>query len=455
MEKTSTIGKDFSTLELIRFATPPILAQFSMSLLSTLDDGLFLSRFVGTNALAAFSIATPVFMFFMAIVELFNGASVLCSTKMGEGETEDACRIFTSTVVLAAIFGCIVSVLGQIFMDPIIVFLGGTEILFPYVKAFLSVGVWYIPLILVNRIFGRFYVPAGNSKMSLYTTLINAFCNFFFDWVFIVRMGMGMVGSALANLIAHIFLFIIGITFYTRKNNEIHFAKPAGNMLPTLWQSMKLGFPPFLTNVAIAVNSFIANQVLLHVSGEESVSAYTIINNIQFMFMSCVWGFTSSVSPIFSYAYGEKNNAKIRKTFRQTIRLTAGLIALIAVLYYLGRMPLLKLYLKSDASEAVRQMASHGLIIAPLGFLFFGYNILGIDTSLALHEKRISTILSVLENVIFANLTMLTLPFLFGIPGVWFAFPVGEILTFGWTLFFIRKMITQYKQSSVSEVQGS
>ena len=173
------------------------------------------------------------------------------------------------------------------------------------------------------------------------------------------------------------------------------------------------------------------------------------------MFMSCVWGFTSSVSPIFSYAYGEKNNAKIRKTFRQTIRLTAGLIALIAVLYYLGRMPLLKLYLKSDASEAVRQMASHGLIIAPLGFLFFGYNILGIDTSLALHEKRISTILSVLENVIFANLTMLTLPFLFGIPGVWFAFPVGEILTFGWTLFFIRKMITQYKQSSVSEVQTS
>ena len=445
MNEVNTIGKDFTTRELIKFAAPPILAQFSMSLLSTLDDGLFISRFVGTNALAAFSIAFPVFMFFMALVELFNGSSVLCSTKMGEGETEEACRIFTSTVILAGIFGCCVSVLGRIFMDPIIVFLGGTEILFPYVKAFLSIGVWYIPLILVNRIFSRFYVPAGNSKMSLYTTLLNAFCNFFFDWVFIVRMRIGMAGSAWANFIAHILLFLIGITFYTRKNSEIRFARPDGNMFGTLWQSVKLGFPPFLTNVAISVNSFIANQVLLRVGGEESVSAYTIINNIQFMFMGGVWGFTGAVSPIFSYAYGEKNHAKIRKTFLQTVQLTACLIGLIVLLYYLGRMPLLKLYLKSDASEAVRQMASHGLIIAPLGFLFFGYNMVGIDTSLALHEKKISTALSVLENVICANLTMLTLPFLFGIPGVWFAFPVGEILTFGGTLFFLKKMWEMYR----------
>ncbi len=444
MNEVKTIGKDFTTRELIKFAAPPILAQFSMSLLSTLDDGLFISRFVGTNALAAFSIAWPVFMFFMALVELFNGASVLCSTKMGEGKNEEACRIFTSIVIMAAVFGCFVSMLGRIFMDPLIRFLGGTEILFPYIKAFLSIGVWYIPLILVNRIFSRFYVPAGNSKMSLYTTLLNAFCNFFFDWVFIVRMGIGMAGSAYANLIAHILLFGVGITFYSRKNSEIRFVRPDINFLSTLVQSVKLGFPPFLTNVAIAVNGFIANQVLLRVGGEESVSAYTIVNNIQFMFMSGVWGFTSAVSPIFSYAYGEQNHAKIRKTFRQTIELTTGLILLIVLLYYLGRMPLLSLYLKSDAGEAVRQMASHGLIIAPLGFLFFGYNMMGIDTSLALHEKKISTVLSVLENVICANLTILILPYLFGIPGVWFAFPVGEIMTFGGTLFFLNKMRRSY-----------
>ena len=443
MNQTNTIGRDYTTRELIRFVAPPVLAHFSMSLLSTLDDGLFLSRFVGTTALAAFSIAMPVFMLFMAITELFNGASVLCSTKMGEKKIEEARGHFTTIVILSGVFGCIVSLIGSIFLDQIIVFLGGTEILFPYVKDFLSIGVWYIPLIIVNHIFARFYVPAGNSRMSLYVTLINAFCNFFFDWLFIVQLRLGMTGSACANLIANIVVFIIGIIFFSRKSSEIHFTKPDTDFFSTLWQSVKFGFPPFLTNVAVAFNSFIANQVLLYVGGEESVSAYTIINNIQFMFMSGVWGLTGSVSPIVSYAYGEKNNSKIKKILKQIVILMTGLIVLIILFYFLGKTPLLWLYLKSDASDAVRQMASHGLTIAPMGFLFFGYNVLAIDTLLALHQKKYSTILSVLENVICANLTMLTLPYLFGIPGVWFAFPVGEILTFAGTLFFtlrIRKM---------------
>ncbi|MBQ6342086.1 MAG: hypothetical protein IJI41_03060 [Anaerolineaceae bacterium] len=443
MNQTNTIGKDYTTRELIRFVAPPVLAQFSMSLLSTLDDGLFLSRFVGTNALAAFSIAMPVFMLFMAISELFNGASVLCSTKMGEKKIEEARSHFTTIVLLAGAFGCIVSLFSRIFLDQLIIFLGGTEILFPYVKAFLSIGVWYIPLILINHVFARFYVPAGNSRMSLYVTLVNAFCNFFFDWLFIVQLRLGMTGSAYANLIANIIVFIIGIVFFSRKSSEIHFSKPDTEFFSTLWQSAKFGFPPFLTNVAVAINSYIANQVLLNVGGEESVSAYTIINNIQFMFMSGIWGLTGAVTPIVSYAYGEKNKTKIRKILNQIIALTTGLIGIIILTYFLGKTPLLWLYLKSDASDAVRQMASHGLTIAPMGFLFFGYNVLAIDTLLALHQKKYSTILSILENVICANLTMLTLPYLFGIPGVWFAFPVGEILTFAGTLFFalrIRKM---------------
>ena len=444
MNEVSTIGKNFTTWELIKFAAPPILAQFSMSLLSTLDDGLFLSRFVGTNALAAFSIAMPVFMLFMAITELFNGASVLCSTKMGEGKNEEARGDFTAIVIMAAVFGSIMSLFISLFLDRMIIFLGGTEILFPYVRAFLSIGVWYIPLILVNNIFSRFYVPAGNPKMSMIITLINAICNFFFDWVFIVRLRVGMVGSAYANLIANIVVFIIGLVFFSRKSSDIHFTVPGKNMLSILTQSVKFGFPPFLTHIAIAVNSYIANQVLLHVGGEESVSAYTIINNIQFMFMGGVWGLTGAVSPIVSYAYGEKNREKIKKTIRQTISITTGLIAIIILFYYLGKTPLLNIYLKSDASANVRKMAAHGLSIAPMGFLFFGYNMLAIDTFLALHEKKISTALSILENVICANATMLTLPFLYGTAGVWFAFPVGEILTFGGTLFFVLKNRRNY-----------
>ena len=437
MEKVNTIGRDFTTRELIRFAAPPVLSQFAMSLLATLDDGLFLSRFVGADALAAFSIAMPLFMLMMAISELFNGASVLCATEMGEGKNEDAQRHFTSIVILAGAFGILASMAVMLFMDPLIRFLGGTEILFPYVKAYFRVGVWYVPLILVNHVFSRFYVPAGKPKMALIATLTNAFLNFSFDYVFMVRMQIGMTGSALANLIANVVVFIIGMAFFSRKSSEIHFARPVDNMFSTLFRSVKFGFPPFLTHIAIAVNSFIANQVLLYFGGEGSVSAYTIINNIQFMFMSGIFGLSGAVTPIVSYAYGEQNRAKILKIIGQIIQLTTGLVAVIILFYLLGKSFLLNLYLKSDSGRSIRDMADYGLTVAPLGFLFFGYNVLAIDTFLALHEKRTSTILTVLENVICANITIFVLPYLFGITGVWFAFPVGEIMTFAGTLYFV------------------
>ena len=128
----------------------------------------------------------------------------------------------------------------------------------------------------------------------------------------------------------------------------------------------------------------------------------------------------------------------------QIIKLTTGLVLIIILTYLLGKNLLLSLYLKSDASPNIRQMAAHGLTIAPMGFLFFGYNVLAIDTFLALHEKKISTALTFLENLIFANLTILTLPRLFGVTGVWYAFPIGEILTFGGTLFFVLRRKNRY-----------
>ena len=196
--------------------------------------------------------------------------------------------------------------------------------------------------------------------------------------------------------------------------------------------------------MAIAVNSFIANQILLSIGGEECISANTIVNNIQFMFTSGLFGLSGSVTPLLSYAYGEKNKKKIKKIIKQIIILTTGLTAIIIVIYLLGKNTMLSLYLKSDASENVRSMARYGLSVAPLAFLFFGFNVLTIDSFLALNDNKTSTILTMLENFIFANLTIIVLPMLFGIKGVWFAFAGGEMLTFIFTLFFINRNREKY-----------
>ncbi|MBQ1299661.1 MAG: hypothetical protein IIY25_00955, partial [Erysipelotrichaceae bacterium] len=99
MSEEKTIGKNFTTGELIKFVSAPIVTRLALNLLQTLDDGLFLSRYVGHNALAAFSIGMPLFMIVGAISDLFGGVSVYCSTRMGEGKNEEARGAFTTVAI--------------------------------------------------------------------------------------------------------------------------------------------------------------------------------------------------------------------------------------------------------------------------------------------------------------------------------------------------------------------
>lgn len=444
MSETKTIGRNFTTPQLIRFVMSPVLTQFALSLLQTLDDGLFLSRYAGQNALAAFSIAFPVFMIIGALGELFCGISIVCSTKMGAGRSEEANRDFTTVVLTALATGLCLSVILKLNEDAIIRGLGATDILFPYIKDFMNIAGWYMPLMLVTNLFSRFYVPAGKPQFSMLTLLMSSLCNFFFDWLFIARLQWGMRGAAYANLIGHLVLTVFGIMFYSSRIAEIGFSRPHRNNISILGECFRFGFPQFFTSVAIAVNSFIANQILLNIGGEECISANTIVNNIQFMFCSGLFGLSGSVTPLVSYAYGEKNKKKIKRIIKQIITLTTGLTAIIIVIYLLGKNTMLSLYLKSDASENVRSMALYGLTVAPLAFLFFGYNVLTIDTFLALNDNKTSTLLTLLENFVFANLTIILLPMWFGIKGVWFAFAGGELLTFIFTVFFINKNREKY-----------
>ena len=106
MENTNKIGRDFSLFELLKFSFPSILNNFFAQLFKTLDDGLFVSRFVGKTALAGINILNPMNFFQFSLNNLFAvGAPNLSSRKMGEGDQQEAKRIFTRVCISAAVIG--------------------------------------------------------------------------------------------------------------------------------------------------------------------------------------------------------------------------------------------------------------------------------------------------------------------------------------------------------------
>ena len=221
MEETKTIGKDYTVKSLALFALPAILNEFFIPLLFTIDDGLFISRYVGPNGLAAFSILTPVYMSNAALSGLFGGVSSLASYKMGEKKTKEAESDFTCILLFVFALGTIKAIFERMYIRPMLLLLGASEIIYPYAEAFQKIGALYTPLVLVSNTFVRFYIPAGKPKMALFSSIVNVSCNLFFDWYFVVHKGIGMLGAAYANLIANVIMIVIALAFFTSAHSEL------------------------------------------------------------------------------------------------------------------------------------------------------------------------------------------------------------------------------------------
>lgn len=433
MEQTKTIGKDYNLKQLARFCLPGILNELVISLLYTIDDALFVSRYVGPNALAAFSILGPLFMVHNSPATLLSGVSILASRKMGEGKHEEARSDFTAIVLLLLGIGVILGALERIFMKPIVRLLGATDVLFPYACDFVKIGALYVPLTLVSSIFMRFFVPAGKPKMELLATIINISTNLFFDWYFVVYKGVGMVGTAYANLIATAVLVVIGILFFSGKNCEIRFGKPTRELWKLVKESSKYGISSFLSNTSVAVSSLVSNYALLYFGSEQYLAAFMIVNEITFVFMGCFFGLFGAVSPIVSYAVGEKNIEKLNRTFRQTLILTTALSVTLVLSYLLFGSSVADLFIAESARDS-KDIINYGMKIATFNFLLFGYNIGARNLFAAVGNHRISATITFLQEVVFSNLTMIVLPLLFGVKGVWFSFILTNVLTMFVTL---------------------
>lgn len=452
-KEVKTIGKDYTLLELLRFALPAILNEFIFNLLYTVDDGLFITRYVGTTAESAFSILTPMFMMHGALSSLFAGVAVLAARKMGEKKDEESCSDFTAVLLATLAFGLLLSLTEYLFKDQILLMLGATETIMPYAKSFFNINCLYAAFTLTGNIFGRFYVPAGSPKMELTATILNVGSNLLFDWFFVVYKGVGMAGAAYANLIAVAIQNIIGLLFYSSRKAEVHFAKPSRNIFPLLKESFRYGLSTFFSNMSVGIGYIVCNYAILCFGDESYLAAYTIANNIAFTFMSAYFGLFAATGPLLSYALGERNVEKLKKLFKQIIASTAILIIATILMFIFFSGPIAKLFV-GEAAADIKDLIIFGLSICPYGFPFFGYNVGARMSFSALGNYRSSLILTILQEIVFSNLTIIALPLIFGIQGVWYSFLATNILTFFATLLivYINRDNYGYGQSGLAQL---
>ena len=111
-----SINQHFSPGRLLQFALPSIIMMMFMSLY-TIVDGIFISRFIGSNALSSLNIVFPVICIVTAIgTMLATGGNAIISKYLGEGKHREARECLTMFVVVGVTVSIVVLVFTHLFL---------------------------------------------------------------------------------------------------------------------------------------------------------------------------------------------------------------------------------------------------------------------------------------------------------------------------------------------------
>ena len=309
------LAQKINLSSLIKFAFPTIIMMIFMGLY-TIIDTIFVSRFVNTDALSAINIVCPVINIIVGIsTMLATGSSAIIAKKMGENKYYEANQNFSMIIIAGVIIAITITISGIIFIDQIIWGLGASKQLFKYCKDYLFIIILFTPASFLQILFQSLIITAGKPKLGLVLSISAGIINIVFDYLLIVPLNMGIMGSAIATSLGYLSVSLVGIYFFSSNNSTLKFVVPKFNR-SVLINSCTNGASEMVSQFASAIATFLFNLIMMDLAGENGVAAITIIIYSQFLLTAFYIGYSMGIAPIISFNYGANNHTNLKKLFR-------------------------------------------------------------------------------------------------------------------------------------------
>jgi putative MATE family efflux protein len=436
--KKNNLAKDFNTKTLFLFALPTMIMMLFESLYSIVD-GIFVARLVNIDAFSSINIIMPAILFFMGTGTMFGvGGSAIIAKKMGEKKYNEANSDFSVITLVLLGISLIDILIGSIFMDEILEWLGATEILMPYAKSYFQIILFGLLVFMGQFLFQSFFIVAGEPKMGLAAVLSAGFANIILDYIFMVWFGMGIEGAAYATVISSAIPTVIGIIFFFNKKRTLHFTLPKWN-LKIISQSSMNGSSALVNFLAGGVITFLFNQAMLKLLGELGVAAVTIIAYTEYVFNSLFFGYCVGIAPIISFNYGAKNRQKIEYLLKKGVVAVIILSILTVLMMLFFSSNIVQIFAQDNI--ALYNIALTGFVIFTFKYLLSGINILISVLFTSFSKGKISALIAIIRTFGLIVPMVLLLPSYIGVYGVWFAMPIAELIIFFVSIFLFGKII--------------
>ena len=405
---------------------PTVASQLVSTIYNTADT-YFVSQ-IGTSAAAAVGVVFALMSIFQAMgYGVGMGANSLISRRLGAGKVEEANRYASSAFAASFGAGCLIMVLGLIFLEPLMRLLGSTETMLPHSVAYARIILIGAPLITCSFTMNNLLRAEGKAMMAMIGLCTGGILNMGLDPLFIFTLNMGTAGAALATVLSQAISFGILLSFYLRGRTVIEL-RP-GNVSRSVSDYTLIvttGAPTFCRQGLASLASALLNRRAA-AFGDAAVAAITISNKIYLLVRNIILGIGQGATPVMGYNYGAGNKKRAREAFGFATKLgTAVCVAAAALLAW--RAGDVITWFRDDP-EVIR-IGTTALYFAcgVMPFMAFSTYVNQLYQSLGL--RVCATFLACCrQGVCFIPLAYL-LPWLFGLTGVQMLQPGADLLTF-------------------------
>lgn len=405
----------------------PTMISMLVVVIYNMADTFFIGQTQDPLQVAAVSLATPVFMIFMALGNLFGiGGSSAISRALGEKHKDRAWHISSFCCYGALGLGVIVPVCSVLGMEGILGLIGASENTIGFARKYLLIISIGAPTILFSTAFANILRGEGAARESMVGNLLGTIINIVLDPVMILMLGWGVTGAALATIIGNIAACLFYLQYFLRKKSTLSISWKYFKVGEGIAKSVvAIGIPASLNNILMSFANIILNQALVGY-GDTPVAAMGVALKSNMLVVLLQIGLCVGIQPLIGYNYGAGNKKRLMQVFKFTGIVSVIMGTILTLFMMVARKSLVQVFI-NDA-----QVITYGIqmvIALQLSAPFLGILFLCINTIQGMGKAIPSLLLTVCrQGLIFIPLIFI-LNHMFGLEGVIYAQPAADYLS--------------------------
>ena len=425
MNKDLTIDKKRINRQFMHYVIPSMIAMLFSGFYSIVD-GLFVGNSIGNVGLAAINLVYPIQVVLNATATGVGiGGSVLVSIYRGEGKDRDMEHSAMQTIILLLIFGAILPVFFLGTKGIILNFLGAEGAIYKgaddYITTILIGGM--LPVLgnglnPIVRNQGKPIIATQNMVAGLVTNIV-------LDYVFIYKMNLGMFGAALATITAQGVVATMNVIYVIKlnhKNFKLDYILPN---IAKIKKIMKIAISPFGQTIVPSIIIILTNWKCIEYGGDGAVAIYSVISYVLACAQLLIQGIGDGVQPLFSYYFGANKERELHYVYNKAFFLCSLFSVFLMVLTMVFSVQLAKYF---NISPELMNETALALKTTAFAYAFFGVTRVTSAYFYATNHTKFSNLLIYIEPIVIAPAMLWIFTELFGLSGVWMAYPAIQVI---------------------------